>query len=39
LSGEPAAWEMKKGAIIWVVHQLGAPRQVALRAVLSPALL
>lgn len=39
LSGEPADWEMKKGAIIWLAHQPGAPGQAALRAVLSPALL
>jgi phosphohistidine phosphatase len=39
LSGEPMDWDMKKGAIIWLVHQADVPGQVVLRAVLSPALL
>ena len=32
------AWEMKKGAIFWLVHQPGVPGEVVLRAALSPGL-
>jgi len=39
LSGEPGDWDMKKGAIIWLSQQPDTLGQVALRAVLSPALL
>ncbi|HZP87730.1 MAG TPA: phosphohistidine phosphatase SixA [Burkholderiales bacterium] len=40
LSGEPAFWTIKKGAIFWLTHRSRAAEpQVALRAALSPELL
>jgi phosphohistidine phosphatase len=38
LSGEPMDWEMKKGAIFWIVHKPGVPERVVLRAALHPGL-
>jgi phosphohistidine phosphatase len=38
LSGQPMAWEMRKGGIFWLVHQPGVPGEVVLRAALSPGL-
>jgi phosphohistidine phosphatase len=40
LSGTPAEWAVKKGAIFWLTHRLrGEQSQVVLRAALSPELL
>jgi phosphohistidine phosphatase len=37
LSGEPAMWTIKKGALFWVAHRVrGEDPQVVLRAALSP---
>lgn len=38
LSGQPAEWDMKKGAVFWLAHRRGAPSAV-LRAAMSPKLL
>ena len=40
LSGTPAEWAVKKGAVFWLTHRLrGEQAQVVLRAALSPELL
>ncbi len=37
LSGEPAGWVIKKGAVFWLSHRVrGEQPQVVLRAVMSP---
>lgn len=37
LSGEPAMWTIKKGALFWLTHRVrGEAQQVVLRAALSP---
>lgn len=38
LFGKPIELELKKGAVLWFVHEPGAPGQVVLRAALSPGL-
>jgi phosphohistidine phosphatase len=38
LFGKPIELELKKGAVLWFVHEPGAPAQVVLRAALSPGL-
>lgn len=39
LSGEPMEWEMKKGAIFWIVDKPGVPGEAVLRAALHPGLI
>ncbi len=38
LFGRPIELELKKGAVLWLVHEPDAPGQVVLRAALSPGL-